>query len=419
MTKIILPTPMMTLSKAQARRFLLAHHRLWPPRQLEGKTDIIDYVRRVGCIQFDPIDVVGCNLDLVLQSRVAGYRPELLDELLYTDRLLWDGWDKVASIYLTTDWPYFARHRAAMWRHHAEAKRSRPGFEVAPDILQLVRQRGPISSLDLKDLENGDNVSWSWGHQARLGRAALDVLYNTGEIGIHHRIGTRRVFDLSERLLPAEVLSTPDPNETDEAYFDWHVLRRAGSMGLANASIASYWRGIFGLDGAARRAASTRLVERGEAVAVALEGVPRHVFLMRGEDVPLLDAVQDQDPEQPRAAFIAPLDNLIWDRVLIQWAFDFDYTWEVYKPAAQRKYAYYVVPVLYGDQFVARFEPTFDKKTRAFTIANWWWEEGVRPDDAMQTALADCLGEFVRYLDAGQVRLGEKVSDKRGLEWIA
>ena len=124
------------------------------------------------------------------------------------------------------------------------------------------------------------------------------------------------------------------------------------------------------------------------------------------------------DPPEPQAAFIAPLDNLIWNRILIGFTFDFDYTWEVYTPAAKRKYAHYVLPVLYGDRFVARFEPAFDKKTREFTIANWWWEEGVRPDDAMCAALARCLGEFARYLNAGQVRLGEKVAGEKSLEWV-
>ena len=130
MAEITLPSPTMTLGKAQARRFLLAHHALWPPRQLEGKAGVMDYVRHVGCIQFDPINVVGCNPDLVLQSRVAGYRPVLLDELLYQDRQLVDGYDKVASIYLTADWPCFARRRAVMRRHHAETERSKPGFEA-------------------------------------------------------------------------------------------------------------------------------------------------------------------------------------------------------------------------------------------------------------------------------------------------
>jgi uncharacterized protein YcaQ len=161
----------------------------------------------------------------------------------------------------------------------------------------------------------------------------------------------------------------------------------------------------------------TRLVERGDAVAVALEDVPRRVFFMRTADLPTLDAVQDQDLPQPQAAFIAPLDNLIWNRMLIRFVFDFDYTWEVYTPAAKRKYGYYVLPVLYGDRFVARFEPAFDKKTREFAIANWWWEEGVQPDGAMQAALTCCLGGFARYLDASQVRLGEKVAGEKSLEW--
>jgi len=416
MPKVALPSPTMTLSKAHARRFLLAHQALWPPRQIRDKAGILDFFRRVGCIQFDPIDIVSRNPDLVLHARVAGCDRGLLNELLYTDRLLWDGWDKVASIYLTTDWPYFARRRATMRRHHAETERSQPGLEAAPDILKVVRQRGPTCSLDLKDLEEDDNVSWSWGRRARLGNAALDVLYDVGEIGIHHRVANRRVFDLTERLLPAGLLEMPDPNETDADYQNWHILRRVGSYGLAYAGVGFLWQGI--LDAKARHVTLTRLVERGDAVAVALEDVPRRVYFMRTVDLPTLDAVRDQDSPQPQAAFIAPLDNLIWDRILMRLAFDFDYTWEVYTPAAKRKYAHYVLPVLYGDRFVARFEPAFDKKTREFTIANWWWEEDVRPDDAMCAALADCLGEFVRYLDAKQVRLGEKVAGEKSLEWV-
>ena len=418
MAKVTLPSPTVTLSKVQARRFLLAHHALWPPRQIQDKAGILDFFRRVGCIQFDPIDIVGRNPDLVLHARVAGCDRGLLNELLYSDRLLWDGWDKVASIYLTTDWPTFARRRAVMRRHHAEAKRSKPGFEAAPDVLRMVRQRGPTCSLDLKDLEEDDTISWSWGHRARLGSAALDILYDTGELGIHHRVANRRVFDLTERLLPAELLGAPDPNETDEDYQNWHILRRVGGYGLAYAGVGHLWQGILGADGTVRHATLTRLVEQGDVVAVDIVGVPKRVFFMRTADLLTLDAVQDQAPPQPQAAFIAPLDNLIWNRTLIGLIFDFDYTWEVYTPAAKRKYAHYVLPVLYGDRFVARFEPAFDKKTREFTIANWWWEEGVRPDDAMCAALADCLSEFARYLDANQVRLGEKVVGEKSLGWV-
>jgi uncharacterized protein YcaQ len=303
-----------------------------------------------------------------------------------------------------------------MRRHHAETERSQPGLEAAPTILKVVQERGPTCSLDLKDLEEDDTVSWSWGRRARLGGAALDILYDVGELGIHHRVANRRVFDLTERLLPADLLEAPDPNETDEDYQNWHILRRVGSYGLAYAGIGFLWQGI--LDAKARHVTLARLVELGDAVAVALEDVPRRVYFMRTVDLPTLDAVRDQDPPQPQAAFIAPLDNLIWNRNLMRLAFDFDYTWEVYTPAAKRKYAHYVLPVLYGDRFVARFEPAFDKKTCQLAIANWWWEEGVRPDDAMHAALSRCLGEFTRYLDADRVQLGEKVSGEESLEWV-
>jgi len=154
MPKTNLPSPNMTLSKTHARRFLLAHQRLWPPRQLGGKVGIVDFVRHVGCIQFDPINVVGRNPDLVLQSRVADYRPALLEELLYADCQLLDGWDNMASIYLTTDWPYFARHRVHR-REQQDARFNLPR-EITSAVLEAIHERGPLSSIDLKQMDKVD-----------------------------------------------------------------------------------------------------------------------------------------------------------------------------------------------------------------------------------------------------------------------
>ena len=99
----------------------------------------MDYVGRVGCIQFDPINVVGRNPDLVLQSRVAGYRPEMLEELLYIDRALLDGWDKVSSIYAAADWPYFARRRAAMRERHGSP--SGQPLVIPPPVVDQIREQ--------------------------------------------------------------------------------------------------------------------------------------------------------------------------------------------------------------------------------------------------------------------------------------
>ncbi len=414
MPKIELPTPSLHLSRAEARRFLLAHQRLWPPRRLAGKAGVFDFIRHIGCIQYDPVNLVGQNPELVLQARVAGYTPALLAELLYTDRRLVDGVDKQAAIHLTEDWPYFARHRARALKWHGD-----PGSQpmaIADAVKSAIRERGPLCSADL---DHDEAIDWWWGVPTRLGRAALEILYGMGEVGIHHRVSTRRHFDLIERLLPAELLAAADPNPADEAYQDWHVVRRIGSLGLANPAAAQYWLGIVGDTAAVRRQALARLAVRGEVVSVAVEGVPQAPLFLRAADAFLLDAAAHTDGADPVAAFIAPLDNLIWDRDLIRWLFNFDYTWEVYKPAAQRKYGHYVLPVLYGDRFVARVEPVFDRKARVLTLVNWWWEAGVEPDEALVAALAECTAAFGRYLGAEAIRLGEAATGDAALRRVA
>jgi uncharacterized protein YcaQ len=404
----------LTLTRSEARRFVLAHHHLWPPRRLEGKAGILEYVRHVGSVQFDPINVVGRNPDLVLQSRVCDYAPELLEELLYTDRVLLDGWDKMASIIPASDWPYFARHRDRVAARHADA--SNPAVATAPQVLAAIRERGPLSSIDMKE---SATIQWSWGQNSRLSRAALEILYATGRVGVHHRVGTRRVFDLIERLLPEELLAAPDPNESERAYQDWHVLRRIGGIGMASARGGDHWLAIQGVKAPERRASLERLVARGSVLAVAVEGFPRQTHYIRAADAPTLEAVrQDPDPA-PEAALIGALDNLIWDRELVRRLFDFDYKWEVYTPVRKRRYGYYVLPVLHGERFVARCEPVFDQKAHTLTIRNWWWEKDVVIGRAMIAGLAKCMRSFGGFLGAKRVLVGEAIAEDENVRQMA
>ncbi|NIM94624.1 MAG: hypothetical protein GTO18_13065 [Anaerolineales bacterium] len=402
-----------TISKAQARRFLLTYHGLLPPRKFTGKQGIMEYIRRVGCIQFDPINVVGQNPDLVLQSRVLNYQPQLLEEMLYADRELLNGYDKVASIYPAVDWPNFARRRAAARDRFNDPEDS--AVRAAPEVLEALREHGPQSSIDLK---NQEKIHWSWGHTASLAKASLDVLFAWGEVLVHHKVGTRRVFDLTERILPEEVIRTPDPNVTSKDYRDWHVLRRVGGLGLANPSAAEYWLGILDLNGSERRHTLLNLVERGDLQAAGVEGIPNKTFYLRSIDLPALEGVRQWNSFPRHAAILGPLDNVLWDRNLIRWIFDFDYTWEVYKPVAERVYGYYVLPVIYGDKFVARFEPIFDRKTRSLHIKNWWWEPGIRISETMLKALVICLRAFKKYLGAGDIFLSERLSGDSKFEWM-
>ncbi len=405
---------MMTVSKRHARRFILSHQMLWPPRKLRGKVGILEFIRHVGCIQFDPINIVGRNPDLVLQSRIDEYRPALLEELLYSDRQLLDGWDKVSSIILAEDRPYFTRHRQLMREQHGNP--SNPPMKIAPMVLDAIRERGPLSSIDFKQ---GDKVVWTWGHKSRLVKASLDVLYAMGEVMIHSRVGSRRVYDLTERLISPDLISAPDPNVTLEDYQEWHVLRRIGGVGLANPSGSELWLAMLGVKGDVLRSILAHLVERGDLVVLAIEGVPNRVFFIRSQDLPTLEFVRTKRAPKARAALIGALDNALWDRNMLRWIFDFEYVWEVYKPVRERKYGYYVLPVLYGDRFVARLEPVFDRKENELTLKNWWWEDGVQADSKMKVALTTCMREFMRYLGVSQIRLEKEASRKAHMEWVS
>ena len=401
------PPPDVTITRQRARRFLLAHLRLFPPRTLVGAQGALDYVRHVHCIQNDPINVVGTNPDLVLQSRVRAYTPAMLDSLLYEERTLLDGFDKQMSIYPVDDWPYFATYREERGRTYARHERTVKAAKLMTWVKREIETRGPLSSLDLEEDTRMD--WWLSGGNTRAVRIALDMLFMSGDLVVHHRVGTRRYFELSARVLPPRLYTVRTPHASQAEYLEWHVFRRSGGVGLVHPKVNAKWGGILGWRGGQIRAALARLVEKGSLARVAIEDLPREEFYVPRGDLPALEAAERAGRTPPGAAFIAPLDNLMWDRDLLDVLFDFVYQWEVYKPEPQRKFGYYVIPVLVGDRLVARFDPAFDRKARLFSIHNWWWEKGInRRDEELLAALQDCLRQFCSYLGAESLTLGAK-----------
>ena len=255
----------------------------------------------------------------------------------------------------------------------------------------------------------------------------MEGMYFWGELIVHSKSGVRKTYDLTERHIPPELLNAPEPNPTDEEYHDWHVHRRIGSVGLlANRGVEA-WLGIEGTNSSRRAESIARLLAKRELKQVSVEGIP-HPMYMRAQDEPTLEAVLSREAEEessaPKAAFIAPLDNLLWDRWLVSTLFKFDYTWEVYVTPSKRRYGYYVLPVLYGDRFIARCEPVRDRKRKELVIRNWWWETGqdgrmpVDPDDQdMRSAIISCLDEFRRFLGCESVR-GDERAASGALGWL-
>ncbi|MDP5239679.1 crosslink repair DNA glycosylase YcaQ family protein [Uliginosibacterium sp. 31-16] len=398
----------LTVSPAQMRRFLVSYQGL-DGDTFAGPQGVLDYVARVGCIQFDPLNVVGHNQELVLQARLRGFSRDWLRDLLYTQRALFDGWDKNMSILLTRDWPCFARLRTAARQRFDRPER--PAAAIFEDVRQALRERGPLCSADI---EAGEAVTWSWA-PTRMSRAALESLYFCGELLVARKKGTRRYYDLATRLLPATLLEAPDPHPAESAYDDWYVMRRIGAVGALWNRPGGAWLGIAGFNTARRKAAFARLEAAGQIRPVKVTGLA-HPLYVRSEDVALLDGVAER--EVNAAAILAPLDNLLWDRDLIASLFNFEYRWEVYKPAAERTHGYYVLPVLLGDGLVARFEPARYRPGEVLHIANWWWETGFRADDVAQAQLAAAFARFCDYLGASAITVDAALSRRCHLGFL-
>ena len=403
------PEPV-TIDRRSARRFLLAYQGLAGGSQIAAPPDsaaaVMDYLRHVGSIQFDPLNIVGRNPELVLQARVPGFTPEVLYSLLYHDRQLIDGWDKMMCIYPVEDWPRFRPLRQAALHKYRSSRRGQPALEAAHKVRTELKSRGPLSSADI-DL--GHTVDWSWA-PTKLSRAALEAMFHTGEVIVHRKEGSRKIYDLARRHLPPEYFESPAPHApfvSEEEYNDWRILRRIRSVGLLWDRAGDAW-----LDtgkSSVRSAALQRLQASGNIHPVQVDGIQSRFFIP-ATGLPLLEQACAETQAPTHAAIIAPLDNMMWDRNLVEQLFGFRYRWEVYKPAAQREYGYYVLPILYNDRFIARFEPGRDKTTGALLIKNWWWEPGFQPDNTAVEALRDCFRRFCSFLGADTIELSEQAA---------
>ena len=372
----------MKCTKVQANAYLVNAHGLGPVTQYRGKAGILSLVDKLGCIQYDPVDVCGKNHQLVLQARVEDFSKEDVDELLYGSRDLVDGWDNNMSVYSMSDWPCFSRvrHSASLWRRRQDI------LEAMETVMETIENQGPLSSLDF---EKGIHIDWAWG-KTREVRAALEQLYHEGRITIHHRVHTRKYYDLSSRLIPDEIIAMADPHPTDDAYWDWRLLRRVASVGLIRDRGSDAFLGIEGLSAKQRHSAFARLENAGKIERIQVEGINHDLLRV------ICDREPGQlDPVEPgKMRFLAPLDNLLWDRHLIEALFDFKYRWEIYTPKSKRQFGGYVLPIMAGERFVGRIALSYDHKKRALDLTDLWWENGMASDKTMQRLLDEALMRF-------------------------
>ncbi|MBH1940816.1 YcaQ family DNA glycosylase [Mobilitalea sibirica] len=388
-----------TLSNKQARQFILLKQGLLGDYKFIGKEGVLEFVRQAGCIQYDPIDVCGKNADLVLQSRVKGFKKDMLYELLYRDRLLIDYFDKNLSIMETKDWPYFERIREAY-------RRSSRGQEevgkVADNIKAIIKEKGPVCS---KDIDLDAKVDWYWS-ETKLSRAALETLYFRGDLIIHHKKGTMKYYALAEDFIPKVYLEAEEPFPEDMEFFKWRVLRRISAVGLLWNKPSDAWLAIWDLKADLRKKVFEELLIEEKIMSVHVEG-SKDTFYCLTEDKNILEQVLSQPKLKKRTELIAPLDSFLWDRKLIKEIFGFEYKWEIYTPVHQRNYGYYVLPILSGDRFIGRIEAVADRKENVLNVKKMWLEQDISLTKGMKQNIDRCLRRFMKFHELEDIKLEE------------
>jgi uncharacterized protein YcaQ len=329
---------MISLKPELARRLLVAH--LGLARSLgRGPRGTRAVLERLRCIQLDPLDVIGTNADLVVMARTDGVRRGDVWRHLFPDHAF-EHFAKERCILPSSAFPYYREmgHKAqAPWWRHREREERVPAAQIEA-VLAEVRERGPVAARDLTDHGSVKPIDWSgWMGTAKATSMALEILWTRCDVVVAGRNGSG-----------AKLYTIPKWSGTPaEPFHRWAVRERVRAAGLLARASGPTW---CILDTARKSGIVDEMVRDGELVDVTIEGSSRPYLA-----VPSFLA-QKRISFDDRIRILGPLDPLLWDRKLVEHVFDFEYAWEVYKPAAQRRWGWYVCPLLHRDRLIGRFD---------------------------------------------------------------
>jgi uncharacterized protein len=358
-----------TLTKEQARRIAVRAQLLDAPRP----TDLLEVVRRLTLLQIDPTAAIAPNADLVAWSRLgSAYRPDDLRTALEVDRTLFEHnalvrpMEDVGLVLAgAADWPLYDRTRD--WLRANDSFRR--------DVLDLLAGSGPLTSRDVPDTSVVPWASSGWTNDRNVTQM-LELLMMRGEIAIAGRAGRERLWDVAERVYPAGV-DVPSPDEAVRIRNE----RRLTSLGIARKK---------------RPKMPIEPVEVGDA------GEPAMVEGVKGEW--RVDPAALQDGFEGRTALLSPFDRLVYDRGRTEELFDFEYTLEMYKPAAKRRWGYFALPILHHDRLVGKVDAKADRDASVLRVTAI--HEDVKFTRAMRGGVNAELEDLASWLGLGAIESG-------------
>jgi uncharacterized protein len=402
---------MRTITQFTARRLFIQRQHLNDLNLAKDAAAILDVVRDLGCLQLDPISAVARSHQLVVRSRVGNYDLAALDQLLWTDRSLFEYWAHMASIVLTEDYPIHALLMRTYLRDKqptAWVQRTRDWLKLNQKlqrhILHELKRYGPLPA---RAFENPEQTGPGWYSSGwTSGRDVsqmLDYLWTTGKIMVAGRSGIQKLWDLSERCLPEW---TPREKLSEK-----EVERRAAQKSLRALGVATSQQ----INQHFTRKRYPHLKETLHALQA--EGLIEKIhvedaqaeWFIHTADVPLLDRIEADDFAFERTTLLSPFDNLICDRARTAKLFNFDFRVEIYTPAHKRKFGYYVLPILHGDRLIGRIDPKLDREHGRLHIHAVHAEKDAPLDRKTARSIRAAIEDLAAFLGATEIHYTQLV----------
>jgi uncharacterized protein YcaQ len=383
-----------TLQNADARRQFLHNHGLVAPASGAGKgADLHGVISDLGFVQLDSVNTLARAHDLILWSRRQQYRTPYLPPLLHRDRAVFEHWTHDAAAIDMALFPHWrlkmARDGARLLGHWQGVRRD--DFTQKVDaVLRRVADHGDCTSSDVgKGEERGKGGWWDW-HPSKT---ALEYLWRSGQISVTRRDGFRKVYDLTERVIPADVLNT----RVDEAKtIDWACNAALDRLGFATSGeIAAFWDIVTATEARDWCAAALTCHEIMHINVQAADGGLRKSFAR-----PDVMDCKTPAPSQ-RVRLLSPFDPALRDRKRAERLFGFHYRIEIFVPAPKRQYGYYVFPVLEGTQLIGRIDTKRDGDTLQVTA--FWPEKGVHMGSGRSARLVGEIERAARFVGSTQI----------------
>jgi uncharacterized protein YcaQ len=394
---------MIKISWALAKRLAL-HSQLLDGRTKlpKGKEGVARAIEHLGYVQIDTIAIINRAHHHTLWTRLLDYRPEMLLELQAKDRRVFEYWGHAASYLPTSEYRfYIPMMRSFPWGEGWIKRMYENHRDVMKDVLERVSREGPLGSLDFKAPDGKRRGAWwDW----KPAKTALELLLWRGDLMVTERRNFQRIYDLTERVLPEGTdTRLPDSNE---------VARFRARKALSAHGIATQRDILDHLHTSSSDRiphALTEMIEANEVIPLKIKGRGETEYYALSE---VLEKSSGMRKLKPALHLVSPFDSAIIHRPRIEGLFGFSYSLECYTPPRKRKYGYFCLPILWGEEFIGRLDPKADRKRKTFVVRNLIFEPGFNDYDAIIPALAEKLKALAAFNECNEARIERTMPDK-------